>query len=42
MDNVWMNDAVNDRASCLSLSMSACRHGLIFLRAGQARTQDFW
>ena len=21
---VWMNDAVNDRASCLSLSMSAC------------------
>ena len=23
---VWMNDAVNDRASCLSLSMSARRH----------------
>ena len=23
---VWMNDAVNDRASCLSVSMSARRH----------------
>ena len=34
---VWMNDAVNDRASCLSLSMSARRHMCIFLRVGFAR-----
>ena len=34
---VWMNDAVNDRASCLSVSMSARRHRLIFLRVGFAR-----
>ena len=34
---VWMNDAVNDRACCLSLSMSARRHRCIFLRVGFAR-----
>ena len=34
---VWMNDAVNDRASCLSLSMSACRHRWIFLRVSFVR-----
>ena len=34
---VWMNDAVNDRASCLSVSMSARRHRWIFLRVGFAR-----
>ena len=33
---VWMNDAVNDRASCLSVSMSARRHRWIFLRVGFA------
>ena len=25
MVNAWVNDVVNERASCLRLSMSACR-----------------
>ena len=32
MVNVSVNDVVNVRASCLSLSMSACRQRWIFLR----------
>ena len=39
---VWMNDAVNDRASCLRVSMSARRHRGIFLRVGFARCADEW
>ena len=37
MVNVLVNDVVNVRASCLSLSMSACRQRWIFLRIGFAR-----
>ena len=37
MVNVSVNDVVNVRASCLSLSMSACRQRWIFLRIGFAR-----
>ena len=37
MVNVWVNDVVNERAPCLRLSMSACRHRGIFLRAGFVR-----
>ena len=37
MVNVSVNDVVNVRASCLSLSMSACRQMWIFLRIGFAR-----
>ena len=36
MVNVSVNDVVNERASCLSLSMCACRQWCIFLRAGFA------
>ena len=32
MVNVSVNDVVNVRASCLSLSMSACRQRWTFLR----------
>ena len=35
--DVSVNDVVNVRASCLSLSMSACRQRWIFLRIGFAR-----
>ena len=44
MVNVWMNDDVNDRASCLSLSMSACGNSWIFLRGSFARCScaDEW
>ena len=34
MVNVSVNDVVNVRASCLSLSMSACRQRWTFLRIG--------
>ena len=37
MVNVSVNDVVNVHASCLSLSMSACRQRWIFLRIGFAR-----
>ena len=37
MVNVSVNDVVNVRASCLSLSMSACCQRWIFLRIGFAR-----
>ena len=37
MANVSVNDVVNVHASCLSLSMSACRQRWIFLRIGFAR-----
>ena len=36
MVNVSVNDVVNVRASCLSLSMSACRQRWIFLSIGFA------
>ena len=37
MVNVWVNDVVKEHASCLRLSMFACRQSLIFLHAGFAR-----
>ena len=37
MVNVSLNDVVDVRASCLSLSVSACRQRWIFLRIGFAR-----
>ena len=37
MVNVWMNDVVNACASCLRLSIFACRQRGIFLCAGLAR-----
>ena len=37
MVNVSVNDVVNVRASCLSLSMSACRQRWIFLRLSFVR-----
>ena len=37
MVNVSVNDDVNVRASCLSLSMSACRQRWIFLRVSFVR-----
>ena len=37
MVNVSVNDVVNVRASCLSLSMSACRQRWIFLRVSFVR-----
>ena len=37
MVNVSVNDVVNAHASCLSLSMSACRQRWIFLRICFAR-----
>ena len=37
MVNVSVNDVVNVRASCLSLSMSARRHRWIFLRVSFVR-----
>ena len=37
MVNIWVNDVVNERASCLWLSMAACRHRSIFLCAGFVR-----
>ena len=37
MVNVSVSDVVNVRASCLSLSMSACRQRWIFLRVSFVR-----
>ena len=37
MVNVSVNDVVNVRSSCLSLSMSACRQRWIFLRVSFVR-----